>query len=356
MTVIYRNLAGHELDAGLFETWDNLHGSRPEYGSPFLSPAFTRAAAAVRKDIFVTLIENDGEVVGFFPFQRHGPRGKPVAGQLNDCQALIADPEAVFSVIDLLKASGMNLWDFDHLLTHEARFSRFAERIEESPVINLEQGIEAFLKDRAAAGSRRLQQFARKRRKLIREHGGEDIVRFEANSASREALDRVIAWKIAQCERTGTPAYFREPWAVDLVRHLMAEEAPGCAGALSVLWVGDEVVAAHFGIRSRAVWHWWFPTYAHEWSAYSPGAVLLLSLCDHVGGPEAIQTVIDLGKGDDAYKSSFANGSYALWEGHVAHHSLYASARGIKRGLHGWARSTPLLAGVRRVRRSIRGR
>jgi CelD/BcsL family acetyltransferase involved in cellulose biosynthesis len=194
----------------------------------------------------------------------------------------------------------------------------------------------------------------RKRRKLEREHGGPDNIRFEAISSDQRALRKVIEWKISQCERTGTPVFFREAWAVEMIERLLAQEAPGCAGALSVLWVGDEVAAAHFGIRSRGVWHWWFPTYSEEWSQYSPGKLLLLETCGHVADSTTSWHTIDLGKGDDSYKASFANAAYPLLEGSVSLGSAYHTLRSAKRRTMDWARTSPILLPIRQFRRAFK--
>lgn len=353
MPIRYEVIPGRDLDERLIGAWDAVQRTHDVYASPYLSPWFARAVAGVRNDVYVTTLEDAGRPVGFFPHQRSGARGVPIAGTLNDCQAVVVNPAAEWSPSDLVRESGLRLWDFDHLLAAQEPFRAYARRHDVSPIIRLGDGFAAYEQDRKAAGSRRIEQLQRKWRKLEREHAS---VRFEACSRDVSALRRVIEWKLAQCERTGAPVFFREHWTVELVERLLAQDEPGCAGALSVVWIGDEVAAAHFGMRSRTLWHWWFPTYADAWSGYSPGALLLLKLCAHVASPETPQHTIDLGKGDDAYKPSFANDAVPLLEGHVSRGSAYAVARSAKRGAIAWAKHTPLLAPVRSARRTHRER
>ena len=350
----YECIPARDLAAGLVEAWDALHRSSPQFESPFLSPWFSKAVATVRDDVFVTVIEEDGQPVGFFPFQRRGRRAGPVTGMLCDCQAVVVRPGTNWSPIGLLRSSGLSVWEFDHLLAEQTQVEPFAENRDGSPIIRLKGGFDAYAQGQKSAGSRQLEQLMRKRRKLEREHGGSDNVRFEAVSSQRRALQQVIDWKIDQCERTGTPEFFRESWAVEMVEHLLAQQTPGCAGALSVLWVGDEIAAAHFGIRSRGVWHWWFPTYSQEWSRYSPGKLLLLELCEHVAGSSTSQHTIDLGKGDDTYKTCFANDAYPLLEGCVSRDPAYTAFRSVKRKTVDWARTSPVLLPVRQLRRALK--
>jgi hypothetical protein len=56
----------------------------PALVSPYLSPEFTQLMAAVRDDVFVAVLEQQGEAVGYFPYQRGALRiGKPVGGVMS---------------------------------------------------------------------------------------------------------------------------------------------------------------------------------------------------------------------------------------------------------------------------------
>ena len=65
--------------------WRQIHESAARFASPYFTPEFTQAVGSVRRDVEVAVLEESGEVVGFFPFQR-GLLGfaKPVGGQLSD--------------------------------------------------------------------------------------------------------------------------------------------------------------------------------------------------------------------------------------------------------------------------------
>lgn len=354
-----RSLSAHELDAGLIAAWDAIcRETEPE--SPYLSPWFTTALAEVRKDVFVTLIEAEGQLQGVFPYQRQGRRGRPVAWPLNDCQGVITKPGVAIEGAALLEASGLSTFAFDHLAAGQGIFAPAIRRREPSPVIDLSKGFEAWRAE-VSKGSKRLKKLARARRVLGRDHGGEDVVRVEVLSDDRVALRRVIEWKLDQCRRTGTFPYFEEAWTVELVERLFEQgpdAAPGCAGALSVLYVEDEIAAVHFGIRSRKIWHWWFPSYDNRWSSYSPGSLLLLDVCEAVAGAGHSQTAIDLGTGEADYKDIFANTAYEVVGGTaaagVAGRTEVALAESLS-ATRAWARATPALGPVRRLRKRLRG-
>ncbi len=101
------------------------------------------------------------------------------------------------------------------------------------------------------------------------------------------------------------------------------------AGVCSVLRAGGRILAAHAGMRSRHVLHWWFPSYDVQFHKYSPGMVLLFRMAAAATG--AGISTIDLGKGDEPYKQTLANAATELGEGFVERPSLLSAARTLRR-------------------------
>jgi len=301
------------------------------------------------------VMEEGRETIGFFPFQRGLLRvGGPVGGRLSDFQGVIAVAEADWSAEDLIRGCGLRIWDFDHLLTTQRSFGAYHDRTARSPVIDLSEGFEAYREERHRTGSNRINQVLRKSRKLGREVGP---LHFEAQSGDRAILEQVIEWKAAQCRRTGVFDFFRLAWTRALVERIHQTSDDRFAGMLSTLRAGDQLVAAQFGMRSRSVLHWWFPVYDATFARYSPGGILLIKLAEHVAAQGL--RMIDLGKGEDAYKSSFMNGSIELAEGAVTIPSIPAKLRRVRESLEGFAQSSRVAAPVRcsfRALRKARGR
>jgi CelD/BcsL family acetyltransferase involved in cellulose biosynthesis len=214
----------------------------------------------------------------------------------------------------------------------------------------LSDGFEAYLAARKKAGSKRITQLQRKSRKLEREVGP---VRLEMHVPDRDVLDGVIRWKSEQCRRTQVYDFFSDEPAVSLVRDIANTKVDGFEGVVSVLYAGDSVAAAHMGMRSGHVLHWWFPTYEHALSKYSPGGVLLLKLAEQASA--AGVTLLDLGKGEDPYKDSFRTGAVPLIEGAVDVPSAPALIRRSRIGAERWLRRSPAMEPVRRAVRAVRG-
>jgi CelD/BcsL family acetyltransferase involved in cellulose biosynthesis len=75
------------------------------------------------------------------------------------------------------------------------------------------------------------------------------------------------------------------------------------------------LVAAHFGIRSRRIWHWWFPAYDREFARYSPGLILLVEMMRAAEGLGLER--IDLGRGEALYKRRLMTGAATVYSGCV---------------------------------------
>jgi len=90
-------IPGRELGRDLVDRWTELQRSNPLLISPFFAPEFTSVVAAARNDVEIALIQEGGEVVGFFQFQRENKTvGGAVGHQLSDYQGVVCASEQIF--------------------------------------------------------------------------------------------------------------------------------------------------------------------------------------------------------------------------------------------------------------------
>src|SRR5919108_3149120 len=213
MSVRYFLIRAEELDAGLVAAWRSVQEREPHFESPYFCPEFTRAVGAVRDDVRVVVIENDGRAAGFFPHQRAAwGRGSPVGGALSDYHGVIAAREAEWSVVELMRAARLSVWTFDHLVDPGGRFAPYvAAAAAGSPQIDL-------------ASFEPPPDFARKARKLAREVGE---LSFSLHAPG--SLGRMFEWKSEQYRASGLADAFGVPWTGQLLTRLMDVETPGFA-------------------------------------------------------------------------------------------------------------------------------
>jgi CelD/BcsL family acetyltransferase involved in cellulose biosynthesis len=334
--------------------WLSLRSKNPRLISPFFCPEFTLAVAETRSDVRVCIVEESNKIVGFFPFQR-GPlgSGRPVGGKFSDYHGMIAEQHAAWDTDELLRSCKLAFWEFDHLVEEQRPFARYVQARSLSPVLDVSAGFAEYRATRRRAGSSRISQLERKANKLAREIGP---LRFESHGRDPKVLSEVFARKSDQCRRTGVVDFFALPWTRALVERVVSIETPHFSGMLSALYAGDELVAAHLGMRSECVWHWWFPVYVPAFAKYSPGGLLLLKLAEDAAAQRLLH--VDLGKGDDAYKAAFHNHAIVLGEGRAARRSLatalYDFGAGVEKRLRGSALIEPVRPALRGIKQWMR--
>ena len=105
-------------------------------------------------------------------------------------------------------------------------------------------------------------------------------------------------------------------------------------------------------MRTPEVFHIWFPAYHPEFAKYSPGLILLIEMAQHCAAA-GIERV-DLGKGSQRYKKSFASAAIPLAEGVVTRQPLRRLLGGSWYRGRRWLRNSPLRPAVQAPKRMVR--
>lgn len=337
------SLPCERLTAKHWEAWLHWHRYSDVLSSPFLHPSFTQAVDDIRSDVQVAVLTEQGEYVGFLPYQRKsGTVAKPVGGRLSDYQAVIGRPDLSFCPKEILRACKLTCWDFDHLLASQTPFAPYVKTVDESPYLDLSAGFESYRAELQQKGASELKQTLRKERKMTRELGP---VRLEWMSKDELRLNELMEWKSAQYRATGVTDIFSFPWTGKLLSSLLSFDQQEFAGVLSVLFAADQPIAVHMGMRSRDTLHWWFPTYNPQYSQYSPGRILLAKLAQ-VCQSESVKR-IDLGRGMSAYKKRALSGAIPVTQGTVDVKPVRRAMREGWRVTRNWLKNSRLHAPVR---------
>jgi CelD/BcsL family acetyltransferase involved in cellulose biosynthesis len=307
-------LRPEELSDADLARWSEIRGTIPELASPFFTPQYTIAVSSIRSDVRVAILEDGGRIVGFFAHQRgRSQAGRPVGGPLCDFQGLVSERDIVCDARELLRQAGLRSWRFDHLASGQTVFWPHLRRVSLSRSIDLTSGFDLYAASRRRDGTKQMRSVANLSRKLAREWGP---IHFQKQDDRLVSLRQVLTWKSAQYLRSGLVDAFRYRWMVELLEVLLETREKEFAGILSTLSAGDRMVAAHMGIRSTDVWHYWITAYDPEFRRYSPGLILLTEMAR--AAPSLDIHRIDLGKGDELYKRRFANQAVEVAEGWVA--------------------------------------
>ncbi|MFF8943834.1 GNAT family N-acetyltransferase [Streptomyces sp. NPDC014864] len=290
----------------------HLHGSEG-LANPFLSPEFALAVGRCRRGVRIAVVREGGEPAAFFPFQRSAAGvGRAVGIGVSDCQGLVHRPGFTWDPRDLLRACGLAVWEFDHLVAGQEPFEAGASGTFPSPVVDVDQGYDTYLRELRARSPKFTRTTLAKERRLGRDAGPVTYVHDERDPA---ALRTLMAWKSAQYRRTGRSDRFAHEWINRLATRLFHTRSDPFAGILSVLYADGRPVAAHFGLRTERVLACWFPAYDPAYAKYSPGLVLHLRMAEAAAADGIAH--LDLGRGQKAYKDSLKTRELLVSEGWV---------------------------------------
>jgi CelD/BcsL family acetyltransferase involved in cellulose biosynthesis len=344
-------LTGRELDA-----WHALRAANPALDSPYFHPGFARAVQESGRDVQVVVHNNNGDgegarnggVAALLACHRDGSLLRPVGWPGADFQGPVLAPGTSFPAAGML-TGGARGFAFDHLLDLCPDFEPGVESRRPSPYLDVSGGLDGYLGRASRSGKENLGQARRRARKAETELGP---VRFVADNPDPDLLDRVVELKRAQYAATGARDYFATPDRTELVSRLLRTRGTEFGGILSTVHAGPHLIAAHFGMRSDHVLHWWFPVYDPQFAHLAPGWILLRELV--MAAPGLGFTRIDLGRGDDEYKRRAKTGETLVSQGMLTRSTVQRLLRRARISTIEAARSSPIGPTLRRVARRVR--
>jgi CelD/BcsL family acetyltransferase involved in cellulose biosynthesis len=344
-----REVAFDALTGAEIGTWHELRAADPALDSPYFHPGFAAAVHASGRPVSVVVLrDTEGAVCGLMPGHRDGVRLRPVGWPGADFQGPIIASGTIFSPPDLL-VDGLREFQFDHLIPRGAAFDPWIISTQSSPYLDTTDGLDGYLARASRSGKDNMGQARRRTAKAARTHGP---VRFTADVVDDAALAELIALKRGQYAATGARDFFRDPDRIDLMERLMYTRDPAFAGILSTLHVGEQLMAAHFGIRADHVLHWWFPVYDPSFAQLAPGWILLRELVS--AAPELGIDRIDLGRGDDEYKRRAKTGETIVSQGVVTKSTVRLMLSRRRNAVIEAAKASPVGPGLREAARRFR--
>ncbi len=345
----YQALPWSACGGELREAWDTIASRNAPPASPFLTWGFFDSVAQVRDDVEAVVFRQAGEIVGCFPYQRKAKtRAIPVAGFLNDLHGPLPERLGAEEFSRLLEAAGLDRFDF-----HASPALPW-----NSPAAMLHEvaGYRAQLGTNPGDYTAHLLQthYSVRQQKRKTQSGERKFgpIKFVWQSTDYAILDRLLEWKRQQYRRTGFVDVLAPSWTRRLLHDLLHRDRDETHGLLSALFAGDELVAAHFGMRSGPLLHCWFPAYSPAHSQMSPGMELFLRMASHA--PSENVVTLDLGIGAQNFKSKLTNESYSLVCGSIDLVPWRSKFRTISRAARDQATKFAWYRGAKRaVRRAL---
>ena len=151
-----------------------------------------------------------------------------------------------------------------------------------------------------------------KERRLVRAAGP---LTFKSNLRDPRLLETLLDWRSLRHPTAQDLDGITRTELTALLTHFLSIDTPDFAGQLAGLFAGDQIVALHFGLRSRKLLVYWFLGFNPAFAEMSPGITLLLRLIGQAVR-DGIQQ-IDLGAGSERYKQQLATATTQLYAGSV---------------------------------------
>lgn len=303
-------LSAQELGSIRLQAWDQLLAHSPFCKNPNLSPWFAMALAPYRPTQ-VGMVWDHDRLMAVLPFHVVGDgECEALALGVSDHHGPLFHRDWQLPYLEIYRLLGIRKYRFDHLLAHPELKGVV---LQPNHLINLAKGESGYRWELRNRGSKLWWKMQYNLRKLGREVGS---VTFVPQLQSHELLDLLISWKRRQYCRTQVSDDFDLPWNRPFLHKLLEMRKQTCKGLLSGLFVDGKPLALHMGSCSPQVLQTCYTAYDPEYAAYSPGSLLSfgkVGYCLSEGIP-----LVDLGKGDEAYKQRWANDRLLVAEGHLS--------------------------------------
>lgn len=304
MSVRIETLRPAELTDDDRERWCAVIANGDRY-SPLFHPDFVGLVAQFRSDVRVIKATDAAGRLGFLPLHRRlFGFSRPISATLSDYHGPIREPGFELSPEAMLRGGKIQRYKYFARIGSGKGGSSRGLRADLVP--GEASPFECFQLEH----SKKAKQFRRLRRKLENEHG--EIV-LSLGNANRETFNQLRGWKQDQFQRTGRHNVLKPTWIAHLLNRLHDGGEGEVSGYLVSLSVNGRPVAAEFGPRWRGAFHPWIAAYDPEFTAYSPGHLLVADLLQRMQTDGLDR--YDLGHDDAPYKAMFANNAVALSAG-----------------------------------------
>jgi CelD/BcsL family acetyltransferase involved in cellulose biosynthesis len=300
---------------------------------PLLSPDFATAVGRIRPEARIAVLRA-GDRHGWLAFEPRGRGVGEVVGKgFTDVGGLPTEPGLPRpDYHQVLRACGLAVWRVVQADPGAGPLAGAASpdgappgtRVlghTPNPVIDLSAGYQAHLAHLRRHAPASLRTVRKHERRLARDTAP---VRYVFEELDPRPLEAMLRWKTAQYRASGWTDPLATARGRDLTRSLAALRSPGCTGAVSVLYVGDEPAAIALTLRSQNAMTCCITSYNQRHAAHSPGTVLLGRIIESAAGL-GIATV-DLGEGDQEYKRAQMTEQLALPHGLLWRPGLTAAA------------------------------
>ncbi|HHL42683.1 MAG TPA: GNAT family N-acetyltransferase [Hellea balneolensis] len=307
------------LSEGQKALWAHWTFTNPQLYSPYFNLGYTELLARLCPDVYVLCIFENGECIGFLPFQARpksaGRIGfaRPVGAPMTDYHGLISAPTTRFNLQDVLKDAGFGAFHFSAAPSTQNELARHARTRSQCTVMDITKGAEAWRKTRDASYRRHLKSTRRR----IKKSADLGPRKFVFQCQDEDVFSTLIEWKREKFRTTGKYDVLSVSWTRELLQTLWSRgKEHGLWADMHVLYFGNDIAAIDLGLTDGHTFHSWMVAYNNDFHTLAPGIQLLEALVDE--GKNLGYKRLDLGAGIDGYKRHYASEDISVCAGFIA--------------------------------------
>ncbi|MFT3995954.1 MAG: GNAT family N-acetyltransferase [Asticcacaulis sp.] len=310
-------VAPEDLNPVDIAAWEGFTSRRPDLIGPYFDVRYVMDIGQSVPDAHIArLIDEDGRIAGFLPYQNRGRIIQPLGAPLTDYHGVIADTgfEVDYQLLlRSLKADRLEFmgWVGDMTAGASVR-SRTIEAI--TQIADLSDGYDAYFARQKTQHHKFYKNIGRCQRNVEKDFGG---FAFSFEMVTPQLLEWVIEQKREQYARSGMHDVFGCGWTLTLLSQLAKRQDEGFGLRVGVLRdISGEapvLVAAEICLMRGNYVHFWFPAYSDAYYRYSPGILLALRIMEHVAQQGVTQ--VDFGAGGEGYKHNLTAPARICLEG-----------------------------------------
>lgn len=165
----------------------------------------------------------------------------------------------------------------------------------------------------------------RQKRRKMEELGAVKWIVPQTASDRLASFDALVTQKSRAFERMGVGNFLGKPGYLDFYRDLLSDPAAADLVHVSHLQVGDDIVAANWGLSFQKRYSYVLASYdeTHDASRLGPGMIQLMELMSHV--TQTGHDIFDFTIGDEGYKDQWCEVEVPLYD-HLAAEGLLGRA------------------------------
>ena len=328
----WETLKLENLTARQIEMWHRLHAQETALRSPFTTYEFCRAVNQVRGTVFVSILRDGDQIRAIFPFERNCRLISRIArkpgGHLSDCFGIIGGTPHPVDKLELLQATGLSVFSFDHQPLQENGLPVWRGVVAHGMRVEL-PSFHDYVEHLRTSSKKFLKEVERLSSQLVQKHGPMEF-QWQSARPSLE-LERLIDRKRSQYLRTGHYDALKPAWARNLLSELLTAQQKNCEEILSTLYCGDTWVASNLALRTDELLHIWFPVFNQDLRHFGPGHILFFKLMESAAARGV--RVVDFGGGVAPYKRKYAGNEYPLFKGALRRVDLLSVAHQVAQTL-----------------------